>query len=125
MTDSQIRALVQQEVQQAVAQLKTTLTQFGAAKSPIHYHNNVDLPNLPPTSLSNVQVLSAQPNNVLSEVSVTNIPGSVAVFPVPVLQGGATPAGIAPEGTLVLANPGLGVIELFARAYGTWTNIGP
>lgn len=118
-----IRAMVQKDIHDAISDItdsKSDLTQYGVAKAPSHSHNGVDLPQLPPTSLSNVVVLSAQPQGVLNGAMVSNLQLPVAVFPIPSLGG--PPSGSAPNGTLVMASD-TGIPKLYMRFNNAWVAV--
>lgn len=119
---AKLQPLIQKEIQQAAVQLRAEFTQYGVSKAPSHSHNGIDLPQIPPTSLSNVETLSAQTGSVLAGNACTNMKSPVAVFPLPVLT--SAPSGSGPDGAMVAAVVS-GVLRLYVCHNNTWQKIGP
>lgn len=113
--------LTEEDVKRIATGVYQTLgSRFGVNQTPVHVHDNVDSPNLSPTVLTNVEVLSTVQGGVLLGQTVTNLKSPVAVFPIPIITG--IPTGTAPEGTLIMGNDS-GVKKLYVRDGGVWVAI--
>lgn len=113
--------LTEEDVKRIATGVYQTLgSRFGVNQTPTHVHDNVDSPNIPPTSLTNTSTLSTLVGSVLNGQVVSNIQSPVCVFPIPILSG--VPGGEAPEGTLVIGHD-MGVKKLYARVDGVWLAI--
>lgn len=146
--DPQLTAYIQSEALRIAQEVYTQNgTQYGVGNIPIHIHNNIDAPNIPPISVTGFLNLPATYGGVVAPTTLGNqivTQGSSSrgfgrfqsvgnatfpIYPIPIIygNGGGVDSefngGQAPEGTVVFFNNGPASSGLYIRSGGSWFGI--
>ncbi len=149
MNEQEIRKIIQEEIKKAAQ-----TAQYGVTRVPVHTHNNIDSPNLPPHSVTGFQNLPANQTpaasagvlGVLAGQSVSGPPSDplvispstiptllpqISVFPIPIIYGygvgvhSAFNGGEAPNGTVLFFSNGLTLSGLWVKTPDGWYGFSP